>query len=136
MHQNPSDSYDIGSALKPDAYSAAALVPVTNTTSVKLGPDGKSVTFFVDVGTVGSGASVTAKIQRSADGSTWADQPSGEPGNDTAAAAITATGTAKLSINNPSPSHPYYALHVTVATAACDVGAAYVRGPKRHVEPA
>lgn len=127
--------YEFGSAMKPDAYAAAAYVPVTNTTSVKLGEKGDAVSFLIDVGTVGSSATVDAKIQRSADGSTWSDQPSGQDGNDTAITQITATGVARLSINNPDPAYPYYALHVTVGTAACDVGASYVVGPKRHVEP-
>lgn len=134
MRFDANSSYEIGSAMKPDAYAAAAYVPVTNTTSVKLGEKGGAVTFFIDVGTVGGSGTVDAKVQRSTDGSTWSDQPASQDGNDTAITQITATGTATLSIANPHPDYPYYALHVTVGTAACDVGATYVVGPKRHVE--
>lgn len=127
--------YTIASALKPDAYTAAAYVPVTNTAIVKLGENGGSVAWLIDVGTVGTDGTIDAKVQRSADGTTFTDQPSGEDGNDTAITQITATGSAVLSINNPSPDYPWYALHVTVGTATCDVGAVSVVGPKRHVEP-
>lgn len=136
MKLNPSDSFEIGTALKPDAYTAAAYVPVTNTAVVHLKNAG-GVTFLVDVGTVGSSGTIAAKIQRSTTGlvSTFSDQPAGQPGNDTAGATITATGVQRLSINNPDPAYPYYALHVTIGVATSDVGASYVKGPLRNVEP-
>lgn len=133
MRLNPGTLNTIGSALKPDAYTAAAYVPVTNTTIVKL-DNAHAVTFFIDVGTVGASGTIDAKIQRSADGTTFTDQPSGEAGNDAAGAQITATGTQSLSICNPNPDYPWYALHVTVGTATSDLGATYIKGPLRHIE--
>lgn len=97
-----------------------------NSTAVDMSLYG-SVSFLISVGTVGSSATLDAKLQYSSDNSTFTDEASGA-GNDTAITQITAAGSAKLHVVNPRAR--YYRVAVTTATAAVVYSVAAAAGPK------
>jgi len=128
MKGDPKSNYTIAEHIAAKSYSAGA----TNGTAVDhaLAP---SVSFLISVGTVGSSATVNAKVQYSDDNSTWTDEPDTTAGNDTAITEIDEAGSALLHV--PNPRGRYSRVVSTVATAACVVGVVSVAGPKRHVAP-
>jgi len=126
MRLDPGSNYTFGESHASKSYSAAAA------TGVKVDhADGDCVSFFISVGTVGSSATVDAKVQYSDDDSTWTDEPDTTAGNDTAITQITTAGTAQLDV--PNPRARYSRCVVTVGTAACVLGVTSVLGPKRIV---
>jgi hypothetical protein len=126
--------------MKRDIKSNCSLIEVLAAKSYAAGvensaaidmTDGASVSFLVSVGTVGSSASVNAKLQYSANGTTgWTDD-TGSSGNTVAITAITAAGAARMHVI--SPMARYYRVVTTVGTAACVVGVTGVLGPLHHV---
>jgi len=128
MKHDPGSNYEIAEALAAKSYTAGA----QNSAAVdhsKL----PGASYLISVGTVGSSATVNAKVQHSPDNSTWTDEVAGA-GNDTAITEIDAAGNAQLNV--PNPRARYTRVVVTVATAACVVGVVSVAGPKLLVEPA
>jgi hypothetical protein len=96
--------------------------------------DAQSVTFMIGAGTFGSSATLNAKLQWSANGTTgWTDE-NGASGNGTAITAMTEAGTAELHVIVPQAR--YYRVLATVGVAAVVCGVAAIAGPLRHVSPA
>lgn len=126
MKFDPGTNYTIAEALASQSYNAGA----QNSAAVDHA-DAPCASFLISVGTVGSSATVDAKVQYSADNSTWTDEPDTNAGNDTAIIQITEAGTAQLDV--PNPRARYSRVVVTVATAACVLGVTSVAGPKRSV---
>jgi len=129
MRGDVKNNYEIAEAL-----AAASCAAGTQESAAVDFSKATSASFLVSVGTVGTDATVDAKLQYSADGITWTDEPDETYKNDTAIAQITAAGSAKLHIIYPRAR--YYRVAVTVATAACVVAVMSVLGPLRHVAPA
>lgn len=126
MKNDPGTNYYIAEAIASKSYNAGA----TNSAAVDHAT-APCVSFFISVGTVGSSATVDAKVQYSDDNSTWTDEPDTTAGNDTAITQITEAGTAQLNV--PNPRARYSRVVVTVATAACVLGVTSIAGQKRSV---
>lgn len=112
--------------------AAASIAPgVANGISVDHA-DGSSVSFNINVGTVGASGTIDAKTQYSDNNSDWADYPAvDEANNDDAIVQIVAAGEANLHI--PNPRGRYSRVVVTTAVAASVVSVVSVLGPLRHV---
>lgn len=94
--------------------------------------EASSVSFNINVGTVGASGTIDAKTQYSDDNSVWTDYPAvDEAGNDDVIVQIVAAGEANLHI--PNPRARYSRVVVTTATAASVVSVVGVLGPLRHV---
>ena len=91
---------------------------------------GDCVSFFISVGTVGSSATIDAKVQYSDNDSDWTDEPDTTAGNDTAITQITVAGDTRLDV--PNPRGRYSRVHLTVGTAASSLGIVSILGPKRY----
>lgn len=87
---------------------------------------GPTATVFVSAGTFGASATLDAKLQHSADNSTWADDD-GTTGNSTAITQMTAAGSAVLHVIYPMAR--YYRVVATVATAAVVCSVTAMQGP-------
>jgi len=125
MRLDPGSNYTIAEALAAKSYNAGA----QNGASVDHA-NGPCASFLISVGTVGSSATVDAKVQYSDDDTNWTDEPDATAGNDTEITQITAAGSALLHV--PNPRARYSRVVVTVATAACVLGVSSVLGPLRH----
>lgn len=126
MKLDADSNFTIDEAFAAKSYSTGTDAGVT--VDHALAP---SVSFFISVGTVGSGGAVDLKVQYSDDDSTWTDEPDTTAGNSTSITKITAAGDAQLDV--PNPRARYSRCFLTVGTAACVLGVTSVLGPLRHV---
>lgn len=110
-----------------DASASLAAAASRNATSVDLSNFGGAV-FLVYVTNVNTGGTLTAKIQYSADDSTFTDEPDTVAGNSTVTATISAVGLTRLHV--PSPRARYIRVRSTAATDAVVFSVISVAGPK------
>ena len=113
----------VKSYIKPDAYGSGTRTVDAIDTGLY-----NSFEIFVDAGTFGASATLTNKLQYSADGSTgWIDDD-GSSGNTPAPAALTAEGTQHFRV--VSPKERFYRLSSVSAVQTIDYGAVLVADPK------
>lgn len=119
--------------IKSNTLIAAAIVAATITPSTVNSAQvdhglANSVSFSINVGAITG--TVDAKLQYSADGTTWVDED-GLSGNDTAIIQLTATGTAQLNVVNPQ--ERYSRVVVVVGGTSAVMSVTSVMGPLRSV---
>jgi len=128
MRQDVKSNYTLAEAIAAASHAVGAV----NSAAVDHS-NGSSASFFISLSGVGTGGTLDAKLQYSADNSTWTDYPASDPaGNDDAITQLTAAGTAQLNVVTPRAR--YSRLVATVATDACVFGVVSVLGPLRHVD--
>ncbi len=127
MKSDPGSNYTIATVETAESKAAAA----HNSDSVDCSK-AQSVAFLIDVGTVGSSATIDCKVQHSVDDSTWVDEVAGA-GNDTAITQITSAGSAQLNV--PNPRARYVRVVTTVGTAASIACVVAVSGPLLNIAP-
>jgi hypothetical protein len=127
MRQDVKSNYVLVEGLAAQSHSVGA----HNTAAADMSL-GRSVSYFVSAGTFAAGATLDAKLQHSADGSTdWTDEVAGA-GNDTAITQLTAAGTAQLNVVNPR--RRYYRVAAAVGTDAVVAAVVGVHGPLNSVD--
>jgi hypothetical protein len=89
-----------------------------------------NVSFLITCGTVGSSATIDAKVQYSDNGSTWTDATTADTGSAVAITQKTAAFSDRLHVVKPT--HRYYRVVSTVGTAASVVGVMAALGGARH----
>ena len=112
--------------IEPDAYTAAAYTGA--------GIDCKNfeyITFVVNIGTMGSSATIDFEVQDSADNSTYADIDSNSSITQQTQAGTDASDSIVTLVMKTSNFRRYARGKLTVGTAACDVGTvAFLSVPK------